>query len=180
MLFPDATYVLPIRRQTVVPGDDLFDYVKSISAWLPVIVVDGSPAEVFERHAALFDGAAQHVPVAPDISGTNGKVRGVLTALRAAKSDVLIIADDDVRYDKESLAAVCESLVSHDVVRPQNVFDPAPWHARWDMGRSLLNRLSGGDWPGTLGVRADAIRDGYDSNVLFENLELVRTPTTTL
>jgi hypothetical protein len=63
------------------------------------------------------------------------------------------------------------------VVRPQNFFDPLPWHARWDTGRMLLNRLWGGDWPGTLGVRRSILRatGGYDGRAMFENLELVRT-----
>jgi hypothetical protein len=57
------------------------------------------------------------------------------------------------------------------------VFRPAPWHARWDTGRSLLNRALGGDYPGTLGVRRGALQrtGGYDGDVLFENLELMRT-----
>lgn len=68
-------------------------------------------------------------------------------------------------------------LGSNDVVRPQNVLRPLPWHARWDTARSLLNRLAGGDWPGTLGVRRSILLQagGYSGEVLFENLELVRT-----
>ena len=67
--------------------------------------------------------------------------------------------------------------ISADVVRPQNYFDPLPWHACVDTGRTLLNRVSGGDWPGTIGVRRTTLiaAGGYDGNVLFENLELVRT-----
>ncbi|MEP6507584.1 MAG: glycosyltransferase family 2 protein, partial [Gemmatimonadales bacterium] len=36
---------------------------------------------------------------------------------------------------------------------------------------------TGGDWPGTLGVRRSALRrtNGYDGSAMFENLELVRT-----
>jgi hypothetical protein len=46
-----------------------------------------------------------------------------------------------------------------------------------DSGRSLIARATGGDWPGTLGVRMDVYRRAgeYDGDVLFENLELVRT-----
>ena len=45
----------------------------------------------------------------------------------------------------------------------------------------LINRLLGGDWPGTLAVRRSALlrSGGYDGNVLFENLELVRAVTAT-
>ncbi len=76
-----------------------------------------------------------------------------------------------------SLRRVCALLDRADVVRPQNVFEPAPWHAVLDTGRSLIARATGGDWPGTLGLRmaAYARAGGYDGDVLFENLELVRT-----
>ncbi len=41
----------------------------------------------------------------------------------------------------------------------------------------MIARATGGDWPGTLGVRVERVRrtGGYDGDVLFENLELVRT-----
>ena len=69
------------------------------------------------------------------------------------------------------------ALGDAEVVRPQNYFDPLPWHAWVDTARSLINRVSGGDWPGTLAVRKSVLLSagGYDGNVLFENLELVRT-----
>jgi hypothetical protein len=43
----------------------------------------------------------------------------------------------------------------------------------------LLNRVCGGDWPGTMGVRRSILRrtNGYSGSVMFENLELVRTVT---
>jgi hypothetical protein len=52
-----------------------------------------------------------------------------------------------------------------------------PWHARWDTGRILIARATGGDWPGTLVVDRGALlrAGGYDGSALFENLELVRT-----
>jgi hypothetical protein len=72
---------------------------------------------------------------------------------------------------------VHELLQQADVVRPANHFDPLPWHARVDTGRILLNRVLGGDWPGTLGVKRDRLlrAGGYDGDAMFENLELVRT-----
>jgi len=89
----------------------------------------------------------------------------------------VVVADDDVRYDEAALRAVAAALDGAHVVRPQNYFSPLPWHARWDTGRILLNRVLGGDWPGTLAVRRSALlaTGGYDGSVLFENLELVRT-----
>jgi hypothetical protein len=94
--------------------------------------------------------------------------------VRTAKA---VIADDDVRYDPFALRRLVALLDDAGVVRPQNVFNPAPWHAVLDTGRTLIARATGGDWPGTLGIRMDAYArlGAYDGSVLFENLELVRT-----
>jgi hypothetical protein len=64
------------------------------------------------------------------------------------------------------------------VVRPQNYFEPLPWHAQWDTARTLINRAWSADFPGTLALRRNALlaTDGY-APVLFENLELIRTIT---
>jgi hypothetical protein len=121
---------------------------------------------------------ATHIPVDEDVRGLiNGKVAGVITGIRRAVNEAVVIADDDVRYDAAALFAMEAALDRADVVRPQNYFDPRPWHALVDTGRTLLNRVSGGDWPGTLGVRRSMLLEtgGYDGDVLFENLELVRT-----
>ena len=90
----------------------------------------------------------------------------------------MVIADDDVRYDEVALERTVAALDEVELVRPQNYFAPLTWHARWDTARTLLNRVAGGvDFPGTLAVRRSALRgtDGYDGDVLFENLELIRT-----
>jgi hypothetical protein len=57
---------------------------------------------------------------------------------------------------------------------PQNYFDPHRWHTRWDTARTLLNRATGQDYAGTLAVRRRFLDQGYDTDVLFENLEMVR------
>ncbi len=97
--------------------------------------------------------------------------------MRAAAAERVIIADDDVRYDDRSLALTLALLDDADLVVPQNYFDPLPWHAAWDSARILLNRGLGMDYPGTLAVRRAAFLSAgcYDGNVLFENLELMRT-----
>ena len=95
----------------------------------------------------------------------------------SATHELVVIADDDVRYDDDGLERMARLLAGADLVRPQNYFDPLPWHARWDTARILLNRAIGSDHPGTLGVRRSFLASvgGYDGDVLFENLELVRT-----
>jgi hypothetical protein len=176
-----VSYVLPVRLREPPPAE-FVAYVNHLASVLEMIVVDASADPLF----ALFDREciASVIHVRPDQAfGTmrNGKVRGVLTGLHLARYESLIIADDDVRYSLENIDDVVDALAEADVVRPQNYFAPLPWHARLDTARSLINRITGGDWPGTLAVRRSVLlkAGGYDGDVLFENLELVRTVQST-
>ncbi|QCB95299.1 glycosyltransferase [Cellulomonas shaoxiangyii] len=171
----DAVYLLPLR--TADPADaDTWTYLARVAPVLDVVVVDGSPPDVADVHARHLPTGARHVRVGPPPPGTNGKVVAVRHGLRATTQERVVVADDDVRWEAGDLVRALALLDHAAVVRPQNVFVPAPWHARWDTGRSLLNRALGGDWPGTLLVRRSALPPhGYAEHVLFENLELVRT-----
>ncbi|HEV2089436.1 MAG TPA: glycosyltransferase family 2 protein, partial [Cryptosporangiaceae bacterium] len=170
-------YVLPLRWDEDSELAELTGYLRWLSSRVAVTVVDGSPDPVYARHAEAWAGQVRHLRPDPDLRFLNGKVNGVLTGLRRAWADRVIVADDDVRYDDAALRAMTRLLGEADLVRPQNYFSPAPWHACWDTGRTLLNRSVAADYPGTLGVRASTMRriGGYDGDVLFENLELIRT-----
>lgn len=172
----DATYVLPLRTEEPA-GEELDAYLTWLSRRVEVIVVDGSPHDVYTAHRATWPGVVRHLRPDPARACANGKVQGVLTGLEAARHDRVIIADDDVRYDGAGLERIIGLLGGYDLVRPQNYFHPLPWHAAWDTGRTLLNRAFGADYPGTLGVRRAVLQrtGGYDGDVLFENLELMRT-----
>lgn len=172
-----ATYVLPIRRSTCGDVRELADYLAWLHGQLDVLIVDGSPPEVFAHHAAHWPANVTHLRPDPDLLTPNGKVAGVLTGVRHARHERIVLADDDVRYDRAALDRVLGLLATYTVVRPQNYFAPLPWHARWDTARTLLNRMAGGDWPGTFAVRRSTLcaTGGYAGDVLFENLEMVRT-----
>ncbi|MFF5057142.1 glycosyltransferase [Micromonospora sp. NPDC000663] len=171
------SYVLPLRWHTDAGLAELTDHLRWLAGRAEVLVVDGSPTDLFARHADAWRGLVRHLPPDPAERGANGKVLGVLTGVRAAGHEHVVIADDDVRYDEDALHAVHRLLDRVDLVRPQNYFDPLPWHAWWDTGRTLLNRALGNDYPGTLAVRRSTFlgMGGYDPDVLFENLELIRT-----
>ncbi|MBI5090470.1 MAG: glycosyltransferase [Actinobacteria bacterium] len=171
-----VTYLLPIKAASP-PTDELTDYLRRIAAICPVIVVDGSDGSTFDAAHRAWASFAHHVPPAAEHQCLNGKVHGVLTGLDLVETQAVVVADDDVRYEPEVLAACVAALDDADLVRPQNYFDPLPWHARWDTARTLLNRALGADFPGTLVVRAEALRaaGGYDGDVLFENLEMMRS-----
>jgi len=182
---PSVSYLLPLRWSEPGPIGELSEYLRSIAAAVDeILVVDGSPTPLFAEHAKALRGVARHLPPDPDLEFRMGKVNGVLTGLREASGELLVLADDDVRYDVPALGRAVRMLGEADLVRPQNYFDELPWHARWDTARSLLNRVfigdrqfPVGDFPGTLAVRRRALlaTDGYDGDALFENLELMRT-----
>lgn len=174
----DLSYLVPIRWPDGEQRGELAAYLGAIAAHCAeVIVVDGSPPGVFAANAEAFAGLATHVPPAPEERWLMGKVSGVRTGVRLASHERLVIADDDVRYEPEALARTAQLLDEHDLVRPQNYFLELPWHARWDTARTLLNRAFGCDYPGTLAVRRSRMlaMGLYDGDVLFENLELIRT-----
>jgi hypothetical protein len=173
----DLTYVLPLRVRTAAHETGLTSYLKTIAGLCELIVVDASAPDVFAAHHRAWDTFCRHIRSAPDLRYQNGKVNGVITGVREARHDKVVIADEDVRYDEPGLRRVSGLLDRADLVRPQNYFSPLPWHARWDTARTLINRSFWADFPGTLAVRRSLLLDagGYDGDVLFENLELMRT-----
>jgi hypothetical protein len=170
--------VLPIRARDDRGLDELTAYLRWLAARVDdVVVVDGSEAGLFEEHARRWRPAVRHVRPHDDLRYVSGKVNGVITGVREAARDPVVVADDDVRWDEAALRRALRLLGGADVVCPQNHFDPLPWHAVWDTGRTLVARAVSHDMPGTLGVRRSAFlaMGGYDGDVLFENLELIRT-----
>jgi hypothetical protein len=173
----ELTYVLPFKSGGGEDLGDLTEYVQALSRLVDLIVVDGSDPREFERHRELWGEYATHVPPRPGLSFANGKVDGVITGVELAATEKVVVADEDVRYDVAALQRISALLDDYDLVRPQNYFDPMPWHALWDTGRTLLNRAVAADYPGTLGVRRSIFvaAGGYDGDVMFENLEMIRT-----
>lgn len=177
---PDVAvdYVLPLRWADDGDLSELTAYLRHLRTTVSrVVVVDGSPEPLFAAHRRAWSGLVEHVRPDPDVVVTNGKVAGVLTGLRRCRAEHVVVADDDVRWTPVALAEVSDRLRRCDLVAPQNVFQPLPWHAWWDTGRTLLNRALGADYPGTVALRRSTFRrvGGYCGDVLFENLELMRT-----
>jgi Glycosyltransferase like family 2 len=171
-------YVLPLRWSDGADRDELTEYLHGLRGdCSQILVIDGSPAEIYAANASAWGSCISHIPPDADTHCKMGKVAGVNTGVRRAAHEVIVIADDDVRYERTTLQRVAQLVDEYDLVRPQNFFEPLPWHARWDTARTLLNRALGADFPGTLGVRRSRFiaMGGYDGNVIFENLELIRT-----
>jgi len=171
-----AEYVLPLKWSSDENLGELSSYLERLSEWIDVTVVDGSPEPLFASHRAAWPKRVRQLKP-EEWPGGNGKVAGVLTGVRGSRHELIVLADDDIRYEKPQLARLLELLERAHLVRPQNYFVRLSWHARWDTARSLLNRAVASDYPGTFGVRKSVLLEsgGYDGDVLFENLELIRT-----
>lgn len=176
-----CTYLLPIRRTSfsATEAAELVDYFRGLArAGCDVLVVDGSPAPVFERHDHLWRSDCRHERVDRSFGYLNDKVNGIHTGVGMAATDKIILADDDIRYTAAQIDRDCELLDSFEVVRPQNFLAPLPWWGRMEAARMLINRatLRTGDYPGTCAFRRDSmLRVGeYDGDVLFDNEEIIR------
>jgi len=171
------SYILPIKWNTDKGLDELSEYLCSIAAHVDLIIVDGSSMEAFNKHKFLWANYGRHLAPDSAYDFINGKVNGVLTGLQLAQYQQVVIADDDVRYELDQLQHMESLLETAHLVVPQNYFTATLWHAQWDTSRTLLNRLFYHDYPGTLAVQRDFINQlgGYDGDVMFENLELIRT-----
>ncbi len=176
-----CTYLLPIRRAQFDAAEtaQLADYFRGLTeGGCEVLVVDGSPAETWSEHHAVWGDLCRHESVDRQFTYLNDKVNGIHTGVQLATCDKIILADDDIRYTTGNLDAICDLLESAEVVRPQNFISPLPWWAKMEAARMLINRatLRIGDYPGTCAFRREAIlRVGhYDGDVLFDNEEIIR------
>lgn len=176
-----CTYLLPIRRvrPNSAEARRFALYFRRLrEAGCEVLVVDGSPPEVFASHASHWSRLCRHVGVDPSYKYLNGKVNGVHTGVDLASCEKIVLADDDIRYTAADVERACALLERHEMVRPQNYLAPLPLWARTESARMLVNRgaLRAGDYPGTCAFRRSAFRrvGHFDGDVLFDNEEIVR------
>lgn len=176
-----CSYLLPLRRSHF-NGEEAQAwasyFAKLSETGCEVLVVDGSPEEVFREHERVFGQACRHVGVNRRFGYLNDKVNGIHTGFELSTSEKIIVADDDIRYSRESLKQVCTLLDEYEVVRPQNFLRPMPWWALLEASRMLINRalLPAADYPGTCAFRRETfLKAGhYDGDVLFDNEEMLR------
>lgn len=176
-----CTYLLPIRRSAFSAEEarDFAAYFQTLTAAsCEVIVVDGSPDDIFPQHASEWAHTCRHQRVDRRFGYLNDKVNGIHTGVEIASCEKIILADDDIRYTAADVDEMCASLDRDEVVRPQNYLAPLPWWARMESARMLINRasLKIGDYPGTCAFRRSTmLRVGhYDGDVLFDNEEIIR------
>lgn len=52
----DATYILPLRFRTAGDIDELTGYLRWLDERIHLIVVDGSPEDIFDYHDGRLEG----------------------------------------------------------------------------------------------------------------------------
>src|SRR3954466_12719683 len=178
---PRVTYLLPIRRVAFAAQEasELAEYFRDLAEnGCNVLVVDGSPADVFDRHDQAWRGLCRHAQVDRSFGFLNDKVNGIHTGVNLATTEKIVLGDDDIRYAASEMDRICDLLDEFEVVRPQNFLSPLPWWGRMEASRMLINRatLRTADYPGTCAFRRETmLRVGpYDGDVLFDNEEMIR------
>ena len=113
------SYVLPLRTSDNAPMEELGSYLKDLATIVEeVLVVDGSSPHALAAHQSRFGPSVTVVP--PQQLTLMGKVGNVMTGVRLATYERVIVADDDVRYTAGQLARVAAALDEAEIVRPQN------------------------------------------------------------
>ncbi|MBV8546002.1 MAG: hypothetical protein JO093_13055 [Acidobacteria bacterium] len=171
-----CTYLVVIDRDRE-PADDLRDlaaYLSTISvAGCEVIVVDASPSPIFENNRAVLRWVSSHIAARPRHRNFTGGIDSVRTALDVSSCDKIIVADENVRYDAGAIESVCDLLDLHEVVEPQDYFEPLPWWSGIEAGRMLVHRgvepLP--DHGATFGIRKSSVRGLRGVDIAWSNGE---------
>jgi hypothetical protein len=128
---------------------ELAAYLTEIAvANFEVIVVDRSGAE---DHRRVLRWVGRYV---------HTHAETIRAAIDLTSSDKVIVADASVRYSMDNLDIMCALLELHEVVEPQDYFDPLPWWGGIDAGRVLVQRSMHAlpDRGATFGFRKRIIR----------------------
>jgi len=123
-----------------------------------VIVVDGSPRELFEENRRVLRWVGRHIT--PHVQHRHPPgIDPVAAAIDFAGHEKVIVADAAVRYTPSDIDQLCDLLELHEVVVPQDYLDPLPWWGGIEAGRILVHRgiepIGDG---GTFGFRRTAVR----------------------
>jgi hypothetical protein len=172
-----CSYVV-VHEDAAASPDDLRSFANHLStlsvAGCEVIVIDDTPS--FDRNRRLFRWVGRHVAPLPRHRALSGAVDPVRGAQDLASCEKVIVAKSRVRHDAATVEALCALLDVHEVVEPQDYYDPLPWWGGIDAGRMLVHRgiEPRANHGATFGFRRAAVRglrgldaldDGGDDHV---------------
>ena len=169
-----CAYVIAIERSAGAEGDlqSLASYLSNLGViGCEVIVVDGSPRDVFDENRRVLRWVARHITPRQSHRHAQG-IDPVAAAIDFASQEKVIVADEAVRYTACDIDQLCELLELHEVVVPQDYLDPLPWWGGIEAGRILVHRgiepIGDG---GTFGFRRSAVRGLRAIDVQLEESE---------
>jgi hypothetical protein len=140
---------------------DLAAYLSELAVSdFEVVVVDASQQPDLDRNRQVLRWVARHVAARPQHVTISGEIDPIRTASDVASCDKVIVADANVRYDRDAIDQLALLLELHEVVEPQDYFDPLPWWGGVEAGRILVHRsvASIADHGVTFGFQKRAIR----------------------
>ena len=158
-----CTYLLVLEHETLS-----HDELRALAAYLSgmavadcdVVIVDGSPLPLFERNRRTLRWTGRHIAARPKHRGAGGALDPIRAAIDLGTCERVIVAGGKVRYSEEALSSMCDLLDTHEVVEPQDYFDPLPWWSSIEAGRMLVHRgvEPMPDHGATFGMRRSAMR----------------------
>ena len=174
-----ASYVVVLDTPVATDDElrDLAAYLSTIGLHdCDVVVLDHTPRADFDRHRRTLRWVARHHSVRVDHLLPGGAVDAVRAAADFAACEKVVVATEDVRYTPEALEQIVQVLDVHEVVEPQDYFDPLPWWGGIDAGRILVHRgiEPSPDHGATFGFRRSALRGLRGLAILDTNDDPVR------
>jgi len=142
--------------------DDLRSFAAHLSslsvAGCEVILIDDTPS--FDRNRRIFRWVGRHTMGMPRHRSLSGAIDPLRAAHDLASCEKVIVARSRVRHDAATIESMCALLDVHEVVEPQDYYDPLPWWGGIDAGRMLVHRgvEPMPDHAATFGFRRAAIR----------------------
>jgi hypothetical protein len=110
------------------------------SAECEVLVIDDCSPDRFEERHRVLRWVGRHVAAQPHHRLGSGEVDLIRAAVELSGCDKVIVAATDARYTAAEVQSICELLERHEVVEPEEYFEPLPWWGGLDAGRILLHR----------------------------------------
>lgn len=154
-----CSYVVVLERS----GDlrDLSEYLSFLQTEdCDVVVVDGASGAVFDENRRVLRWVARHVAPLARHRSALGEIDLVRAATALASCEKVIVAHANVRYSPAELDELLTLIDVHEVVEPQDYFDPMPWWGSIDAARMLVHRgvEEYPDHGATFGFRRSALR----------------------
>lgn len=160
---PQCTYLVALDSENASTDNlsELAAYLSHLAVSdIEVLIVDACSPSAIDCHRRFLRWVGRYFIARPQHLTPSGSIDPIRAANDLASSDKVIFADAHARYTDEAVNALCHLLELHEVVEPQDYFDPLPWWSGIDAGRMLVHRGIGllPQHASTFGFRKGAVR----------------------